>query len=234
MDFTIRRDGSSNFGPNNRFGTFPGVALAWAINQESFMETMDWLNALKLRASYAQMGNDRIAPFQYLTRYNYGGPVNAARPNYYVFGMAGTSFNGYTSANVPNPDVTWETAFMRNIGLSFSVLNSRLSGDINYFYQKREDILVTRAAAIPDAAGLTLPAENIGKVDNFGLEIEMAWNDKIGEVNYTIGFNFTQAKNKVKYLAEAANTPDGLKREGKPLDSYVVYPTDGIFQDQAQ
>ncbi|MBJ7881537.1 TonB-dependent receptor [Gelidibacter salicanalis] len=234
VDFTIRRDGSSNFGPNNRFGTFPGVALAWAIDKESYMKNIEWLSALKLRASYAEMGNDRIAPFQYLTRYNYGGPVNAARPNYYVFGLAGTSYNGYTSANVPNPDVTWETAFMQNIGLNFTVLNYRLSGDINYFYQKREGILVTRAEAIPDAAGLTLPAENIGKVNNFGLEIEMVWKDKIGNVDYNLGFNYTQAKNEVKYLAEAADTPEGLKREGKPLDSYVVYPTDGIFKDQAQ
>jgi TonB-linked SusC/RagA family outer membrane protein len=234
VDFTLRRDGSSNFGPGKRFGTFPGVALGWAINKESFMKNVSWLNALKLRASYAEMGNDRIAPFQYLTRYNYGGEVNAARPNYYVFGVAGTSYNGYTSANVPNPDVTWETAFMKNIGLSFTVLNNRLSGDINYFHQKREGILVTRAEAIPDAAGLTLPAENIGKVNNFGLELEMAWKDKIGKVDYNIGFNFTQAKNEVKYLAEAADTPDALKREGKPLDSYVIYPTGGIFRDQAQ
>lgn len=234
VDLTLRRDGSSNFGPSKRFGTFPGVALAWAINEESFMQNIKWLNALKLRTSYAEMGNDRIAPFQYLTRYNYGGPVNAARPNYYVFGVAGTSYNGYTSANVPNPDVTWETAFMRNIGLSFTVLSNRLSGDINYFHQKREGILVTRAEAIPDAAGLTLPAENIGKVNNFGLEIEMLWRDKIGKVDYNIGFNFTQAKNEVKYLAEAADTPEGLKREGKPLDSYVIYPTNGIFRDQAE
>ncbi len=234
VDFTLRRDGSSNFGPNNRFGTFPGVAAAWALDEESFMNNLNWINALKLRASYAEMGNDRIAPFQYLTRYTYGGPVNAARPNYYVFGLTGTSYNGYTSANVPNPDVTWETAYMRNIGLSFTIFNNRLSGDINYFFQKREDILVTRAAAIPDAAGLTLPAENIGKVDNYGLEIEMAWRDKIGNVDYNIGFNFTQAKNKVRYLAEAEDTQDGMRREGKPLDSYVVYPTAGIFNDQAE
>ncbi len=234
VDLTLRRDGSSNFGPGKRFGTFPGVAVAWAINKEPFLEDVSWLNALKLRASYAIMGNDRIDPFQYLTRYNYGGPVDTNRPNYYVFGLTGTSYNGYTSANVPNPDVTWETAYMKNIGVNFTVLNNRLSGDINYFYQKREDILVTRAAAIPDAAGLTLPAENLGRVNNFGLEIEMGWQDKIGKVNYNLGFNFTKAKNEVKYLAEAANTPEGLKREGKPLDSYIIYPTVGIFRDQAQ
>ena len=234
IDLTLRHDGSSNFGPGNRFGTFPGVAASWAINKESFMSDIDWLNSLKLRASYAIMGNDRITPFQYLTRYNYGGSANTAFPNYYVFGESGVSFNGYTSANTPNPDVTWETAYMKNIGLSFTLLDNRLSGDINYFYQQREDILVTRAAAIPDAAGLSLPAENIGEVDNFGVELEMAWRDKIGEVNYNLGFNFTQAKNEVKYLAEATDVLDWQKREGHSIDSYVVYPTAGIFRDQAQ
>ncbi|AUS05482.1 SusC/RagA family TonB-linked outer membrane protein [Pseudotamlana carrageenivorans] len=232
IDFTLRHDGSSNFSPNKRFGTFPGVAVSWALNEEGFLQNVNWINALKIRGSWAKMGNDRIAPFQYLTRYNYGGPVNAAQPNYYVFGETGVSYNGYTSANVPNPDVTWETAYMKNVGLSFSLFNSKLSGDFNYFHQKREGILVTRDAAIPDAAGLILPDENIGKVNNFGYEIEMQWRDQIGAVDYNLGFNFTQARNEVVYLAEAEDTPDGLKREGNPMNSYVVYPTNGIFRDQ--
>lgn len=235
LDFTLRHDGSSNFGDGNRFGTFPGVAAAWAINNESFLQNAKWLNALKLRASYAIMGNDRITPFQYLTRYDYGSATDVAQPNYYVFGLTGTSYNGYRSANVPNPDVTWETAYMKNVGLSFSLFDSKLNGDINHFIQNREDILVTRAAAIPDAAGLTLPAENIGKVDNYGWEFELSWNDKINDnLSYNIGANYTLAKNEVKYLAEALDTPEGLKREGRPLDSYIVYPTNGIFRDQAQ
>jgi TonB-dependent starch-binding outer membrane protein SusC len=235
IDFTLRHDGSSNFGPGNRFGTFPGVAAAWAINNESFLENVKWLNALKLRASYAIMGNDRITPFQYLTRYQYGSGTNVAQPNYYVFGLTGTSYNGYRSANVPNPDVTWETAYMKNIGLSYTLFDNRLNGDINYFNQNREDILVTRAAAIPVAAGLTLPAENIGKVDNYGWEFELSWADKINDnFSYNFGMNYTLAKNEVKYLAEALDTPEALKREGHPLDSYIVYPTAGIFRDQAQ
>ncbi|MDO6604573.1 SusC/RagA family TonB-linked outer membrane protein [Arenibacter palladensis] len=235
IDFTIRHDGSSNFGPGKRFGTFPSIAGSWAINQESFMENVEWLNALKLRASWAKMGNDRIAPFQYLTRYNYGGPTNNPQPNYAVFGSPGVSYNGYTSANVPNPNITWETAYMKNLGLNFTMFDNKLSGDINYFYQKREDILVTRAAAIPDAAGITLPAENIGKVDNFGLELELGWRDQVNDnFSYNFGANFTQAKNEVVYLAEAADVPEWRKREGHSMDSYVTYPTAGIFRDQAQ
>ncbi len=235
VDLTLRHDGSSNFGPGNQYGTFPGLALAWSIGNEGFMSgTSGWLNALKLRASWAQMGNDRIPPFQFLTRYNFGGPTNAPQPNYYIFGLNGTRFNGYNPANVPNPDITWEKADMKNLGLSFSLFDYKLTGDINYFLQKRTDILIRRSASIPDAAGITLPQENLGKVDNFGWELQLGWNDKIGDISYNIGANFTQAKNEVVFLDEAVNVPDQLKREGFPIDSYIVYPTAGIFRDQAQ
>ena len=234
VDLTLRHDGSSNFGPGNRFGTFPGVAVAWSIADESFMADNGIFDALKLRASWAQMGNDRIAPFQYLTRYNFGGGNNQ-QPNYYTFGTnGGTRFLGYQSANTPNPDITWEKADMRNLGLSFALANYKLTGDINYFYQKRTDILIQRNASIPDVAGLDLPQENLGEVDNFGWEFQLGWNDKVGDIRYNLGLNFTQARNEVVFLDEAANVSDQLKREGFPMDSYVVFPTNGIFRDQAQ
>ncbi len=234
VDLTVRYDGSSNFGDGNQFGTFPGAAVSWAIGREAFMENVGWVNDLKLRASWALMGNDRIPSFQFLTRYAYGGPVNAAQPNYYVFGTPGVSYNGYTPDNVPNPDITWEKADMKNIGLNFSLFNSRLSGDANYFYQKRRDILITRNASIPDAAGITLPQENLGKVDSWGWEFELAWNDQIGEVSYNIGANFTKALNKVVYMDEAEDVPEWRKIEGHSIDSYIVYPTNGIFNNQAE
>lgn len=235
VDFTIRHDGSSNFGPGKRYGTFPGVAASWAINKESFLDSADWLTDLRLRGSWAKMGNDRIGAFQYLTRFNYGGATNVANPNYYVFGNPGVTYNGYTPDNVPNPNITWETAYMKNIGIAFSMFDSKLTGDFNYFYQNREDILVTRAAAIPDAAGLTLPAENIGKVDNFGWELELGWNQQVNDnFSYNIGGNVTKAKNEVVFLTEANDVPEWRKREGYSIDSYITYPTAGIFRDQAQ
>ncbi|HUX58953.1 MAG TPA: TonB-dependent receptor [Bacteroidales bacterium] len=236
LDLTVRRDGSSNFGPGKRFGIFPQVGVSWSIADEPFLDfTNNWLDAFKIRASWAIMGNDRIGAFQYLTRYNYGSSnANAAQPNYYIFGVTGVKYNGYASANVPNPDITWETADMKNLGVNFVILKNKLSGGINYFYQKREDILITRNASIPDAVGITLPAENLGKVDNYGWEFELAWNHKIGEVGYNIGMNFTLAKNEVVYLDEAADVPELMKREGHPMDAYIVYPTFGIFHDSLQ
>ncbi|NJB85959.1 TonB-linked SusC/RagA family outer membrane protein [Lewinella marina] len=235
IDLTLRHDGSSNFGPGKRFGTFPGVAAAWALNREGFLAaTSGWLDALKLRGSWALLGNDQIPPFQFLTRYDYGGPTNTARPNYYFFGTEGVRYNGYTSANVPNPDITWETAEMRNVGLNFALFDYKFTGDVNYFYQKREDILITRNASIPDVAGLTLPQENLGKVDNFGWEFQLGWKDRVGAVDFQLGSNLTLARNKVVFLDEAADVPDQLRREGFPMDSYIVYPTRGIFRDDAQ
>ncbi len=241
MDLTFRRDGSSNFGDGKRFGTFPGVAVSWSLADENFMSFTDsWLNALKIRASWALMGNDRIPAFQFLTRYDYGGPLNNqgqiiwTQPNSYIFGTSGTSYNGYASSTVPNPDITWETADMKNIGMSFSMFNSKLSGDVNYFFQKREDILIARSASIPVATGLTLPQENLGIVDNFGWEFELSWKDKIGDLDYNFGMNFTQAKNEIVYMDEAADVPEYRKQEGHPMGSYLVYPTQGIFRDQAQ
>ncbi|QCX37599.1 TonB-dependent receptor [Aureibaculum algae] len=234
MDLTLRYDGSSTFGPNKRFGTFPAIQVAWSIDKESFMDDVDWINALKLRASWAKMGNDRIGGFQYLTRYDYAGALGA-QPNYYNFG--GQYYNGFSSIGVQaaNPDVTWESADMKNLGLNFTLFDDKLSGDINYFYQKREDILITRNASVPDFTGLTLPQENLGKVDNYGWELELGWNDVINDnLSYNLGFNFTKAKNEVKYLDEAADVSDALKREGHSMDSYIIYPTNGVFKDQAE
>ncbi len=235
LDFTVRRDGSSNFGRGNRFGTFPSVAAAWSLGDEAFMDGTDsWLNVLKIRASWAILGNDRIAPFQYLTRFNFGGNTNVPQPNFYTFGVNGVRENGFTPANVPNPNITWETAKMRNFGLNFALFDYKLTGDVNYFFQKREDILITRNASIPDAAGITLPQENLGIVDNFGWEFQLNWQDKAGDLTYSFGANLTQAKNEVVFLDEAEDVSDQLRREGFPIDSYIVYPTDGIFQNQAQ
>ena len=235
LDLTVRRDGSGNFGPGKRFGTFSSVGAGWSLGDEGFMDFSNgWLDALKVRSSYAIMGNDAIGPFQFLTQYDYGGDLNTFRPNYYTFGTEGVRYNGYDSSTVPNPDVTWETATMKNIGLSFSLFNYKLTGDLNYFHQNRDGILITRNASIPDAAGLTLPAENLGIVNNFGYEVQLGWNDKVGDIQYNLGVNFTQAKNEIVYIDEAEDVADGLKREGFSLDSYIVYPTNGIFQDQAQ
>lgn len=237
VDFTLRSDGSGNFPEGKRFGTFPGVAVAWSIGDESFMEDAKPLfSSVKLRTSWAKMGNDRIAPFQFLTRYAYGGASNAPQPNYYHFGTNATRYLGFSSAAFPaaNPNVTWETANMSNIGLNFSMFDYKLTADINYFYQKREGILIPNTGATPDFTGINLPDENLGKVDNYGWEFQLGWNDQIGDLTYNLGFNYTIAKNKIVFMDEAVDVPDQLKQEGFPLDSRVLYLTNGLFKNQEE
>ena len=238
IDATLRRDGSSRFSSDNRFGTFYSVGGSWAIGKEKFLENISWLNALNLRSSYAVMGNDRIGGFQYLSQYSYGGDFSNnnsnVRPNYYAFGENGVVANGYRTGVAPNPNVTWETAIMKNFAVTFQMFDSRLSGEVNYFYQNRKDILVDNGGEVPEFTGVQLPDENLGQVDSYGVEVTLGWADKIGEVGYNLGFNLTQAKNEVIYLPQPVNTPAALRQEGMPIGSYVVAPTAGIFRDQAQ
>lgn len=234
VDLTVRRDGSSRFGPGKQFGTFYSVGGNWALGKEKFLEDVSWLNALNIKGSHSVMGNDRVAGFQHLAQFSYGNTnPNNARPNYYVFGESGAIFNGFRTGVAPNPDVTWETATMQNIAVSFAMFDNRLSGEVNFYKQKREDILVSNASAVPDFTGVQLPNENLGRVDSHGVEITLGWADKIGEVSYNLGFNLTQAKNEVIFLPEPANTPEAVSLLGNQIGSYVVAPTNGIFRDQA-
>ena len=234
VDLTVRRDGSSRFGPEKRFGTFYSVGGNWAIGKEKFLENVSWLNALNIKGSYSEMGNDRINPFQWLAQFAYGntGGNNNQRPNNYVFGESGAVFNGFRAGIAPNPDVTWETAKMSNIAVSFAMFDNRLSGEVNFYQQKRSDILVSNASAVPNFTGVRLPDENLGKVDSKGVEITLGWADQVGEVSYNVGFNLTNAQNEVVFLPQPANIPARQDITGFRIGSYVVAPTNGIFSDQ--
>ncbi|WP_136482004.1 SusC/RagA family TonB-linked outer membrane protein [Cognatitamlana onchidii] len=238
LELTLRRDGSSNFPPGKQFDNFYSIGGTWAIGKESFLEDVSWLSSLNLRGSYSKMGNDRIPPFQFLTRYNYNSdptvPGQNVRPNYYHFGEVGAYFAGYSSSVTPNPNITWEKAFMKNIGLSFSLFDSKFTGDINYFSQRREDILEDRGNEVAAFTGIIFPDENVGVVDSYGFELSLGWAEQINNnFRYNLGFNFTQAKSEVVGLPEPANVTPSMSRVGKPVRSYVVYPTAGVFPDQA-
>ncbi|WP_206667123.1 SusC/RagA family TonB-linked outer membrane protein [Seonamhaeicola maritimus] len=238
IDFTLRYDGSDIFPEGQKYGTFPGVQVGWVITKEPFMEgTSGWLNNLKLRASWAQIGNDRVAPFAYLDQFGLGGGSVQNR-NYYIFGESPGLANSFYLNSIGNPNVTWESATTQNIGLSFSLFDSKLNGDFNYYWGDRSDILTSSAADIPSHAGLdlgALPNENIGIVDNWGWEFELNYADEINEdLSYSIGGNIANAQNEIVYMAEAAGVPDWRKQEGHALGSFQSYPTDGIYQTQAE
>ncbi len=220
IDFTLRHDGSFNFANGKRFGTFPSVSAGWVINNEPY---------LKFRSSWGMMGNDAVDPFQYLIKYN----LSSTR-GYYIFGENPVRYDGFAQANVPNPNITWETAETLNFGLDALLFNKLLSVTIDYFYEKRRDILITRNASIPVYTGLQLPAENLGKVDNTGYEISINYENQIKNFIYSVGGNIFYNENKVVYIDEPENILDYRKNEGFPIDSWVVYKTDGIFNNQEE
>lgn len=237
---TVRQDGSSKFGSDSRWGFFPSVALGWRISEEEFFPK-DFVSNLKLRASWGRLGNEQALgyyDFQALiSTYNdlYGG---------YVEGSGSTPWPGSTAMGLANRNLQWETTDTKNIGVDYGFLNNRLSGAINYYYNKTEDMLITKKLA--PSVGLLNPVMNVGKIRNTGVEIEINWADKKGDFDYNVGFNLSTTNNKVTALSDPKQAlyGQGLKwgtehfptqtRVGKPIAGFWLYRADGIFQSESE
>ena len=225
--FNLRYDGSYIFAAGKRWGFFPGISLGWRLSEENFIkENVQWMNNLKIRASYGQQGNDNVGAYQYLLKYATG--------RNYVFGN--TDVQGVYQEGFPNKNITWEVADTYNIGLDGDFWNGLLGIEFDLFKTKRSNILRRRNASIPQYTGLKdLPDENIGKVENKGVELQLNHRNRIGKVNFNASGNFLYACNKVIYMDE---TPwgegyDYMKEEGMPLGAGLYYEVIGIFKDQA-
>lgn len=230
-EFILRYDGSFNFPKGRQWGTFPGISVGWRISKEPFFKNnISFVNELKLKASWGKLGNDKIAAYQYLLQFNPDGG--------YYFGSGADRVPGLSLGVVPNPNVTWEVADSRNIGIESSFWNGLFNLNVDYFISKRTNILLPRNASIPTSTGLNsdnLPAENIGKVNNSGYELEISHQQVVNKnFSYRIGFNFTHAKNEVVYMDEAANIADWQKIQGHPMDSWLIYKSEGIYRTQAE
>lgn len=223
LQATLRADGSSNFPKKDRFGYFPSFSGAWRLSEESFMKNLEWLNNLKVRASWGMMGNDKIENFQYLMTYSYG--------NNYVFNNA--DVQGIYETRVPNPNVTWETSKTWNFGLESTILNGMLGFEFDYFRSMRDNILGKRNATVPGYTGITLPDENIASVLNRGFELLLSHNNRAGDFIYSVTGNVAFARNKVKFIDEAPAAEPYQRKTGKPFGSELFYDVIGIFKDQA-
>ncbi len=227
-EFVWREDGSYMFPKGHRFGFFPGILLGYRISNENFWkEHIHFMDYLKIRGSWGKMGNDQIwyddelQEYQYLSTY------------YYEWGyiVDNEDVKGLRIGRFPNPDVTWEVANNYNLGLEGRIFN-KLSFELEGFYNKRSKILWKRNASVPETTGLTLPAENIGKVNNRGFDFKLEWNDKIGgDFTYSVSVNGGYAKNKIKFWDEAPGAPEWQKSTGHPMDTELYYIYDGVFKD---
>jgi len=231
-----RRDASSRFGANNRWGNFYSVALGWNIAKESFMENSIF-STLKLRASTGTTGNDRIDNYQYastlLTTYNY--PIN------------GGNAQGVSMGVASNPNLKWESKTDRNIGLDFGLFEDKFTGSFEYFNNKSSDILfaVPLPASVGSAGGGT-QIQNVADVKVSGFEISLGYNDRKGDFTWSAVANLGTSKNEVTGLAPGVTSVlggpaarAGLENfsrleVGQPLFYFYGYQTNGIYQNQAE
>ena len=215
LEMNFRADASSRFQKGNRWGYFPSFSAAWRMDQEAFMRgTRSWLDALKLRASYGELGNNFLgdtfeANYMAIPAYS---DANYALGNVKQIGM--------TQNALANANLTWETTAVTNFAVDFAVLNIRLSGTVEYFIKNTRDILID--LPIPLVHGnATTPRQNSAKVRNKGFELTFNWADKINDFHYNIGTNFTFVENKVtKFKGDEASI-DGsiIIKEGLPIKS---------------
>lgn len=219
-------NGSENFRKGKRFGFFPAFSLGWRISQESFMEgTRKWLNNLKLRGSYGEVGNDVYNINNARQRFLYQA-VWSQLSNDYYFGTTGTT--GIYESQYPNVDVTWERAKKLNAGLEFGLWNGLLSGNVDFFYERRNNIL-TAYQTKPQWVGVHLAAGNLGETNNSGYEIELHHANHIGNnFHYNVGLTYSHARNEILDMDEPDNKTAYRKQEGHPINQYFGLVCDGF------
>ncbi len=225
FEFVWRYDGSYKFPAGKQFGFFPGVSAGWRISEENFWKNnITFINDLKIRGSIGRTGNDKINDYQYLSSFGFSNPG-------YVFGDA--EVLAMSELRIPNPNVTWEVANQSNIGFETSLFNKKMTIEADYFYNRRSNILWPRNASVPGLTGLTLPPENIGKVDNKGVEYTVTFRDKAGEFIYNISLNGSYTTNKIIFWDETPGVPAYQRSTGKPMGAGLYYQVTGVFKDQA-
>jgi TonB-linked SusC/RagA family outer membrane protein len=249
INATLRADGSSRFASGNRFGYFPSVSAGWTISNEKFMQsTKSWLDFLKIRVSWGQVGNQNIDNYQYLA------PIKNTN-THYLFGSGysdsdaadqlGKNWGAYPS-RLANADLTWETSEQTNIGFDARLLQSRLGVNFDFYVKNTKDWLVQ--APILATVGAGAPYINGGSVKNTGVELALTWNDQIGrDFTYNIGVNGSYNKNKVGSIPNEDgiihgssnqlydNSPEFYRAEnGKAIGYFWGYKTDGLFQNQQE
>lgn len=226
--FTFRRDGSSKLNPANRWDNFYSVSGAWRISGEQFFN-VPWINDLKLRANYGQLGNAAIGNWDYL------GTIN---PNIItIFGNDQRIVNGATQVKIVNENLRWERTEQINLGLDATMLSNRLTLVAEYYNSKTVDILTGMQISMTTGNQGGAPLANAASLRNTGLELSATWRDKVGEVGYSVGANITTINNKILELGygnEVFYTGQTRSEIGRSLGEYYLLKTDGLFRTQQE
>lgn len=221
---SIRSDGSSRFGKDNKYGYFPSGALAWRISDESFMKDLSFISDMKLRTSYGETGNNNIGNYAHIATINYES---------YPFG--GSAIGGYAPAQFANSLLTWEKQRSFNIGTDISLFKSRLSFTVDYFNTTNHNLLLD--VYVPLTTGFNTSLQNIGKVQNKGWEFTLNSRNLVGDFSWTTDFNLSIFRNKVLQLGPEGAPIIGsshITQIGQPMGMFYGYKLDGVFMTQAE
>ena len=220
---SVRYDGSSRFGQNNKWGLFPSVSAGWKINEESFLKDVSWINLLKIRASWGQAGNDRIGNYAFASIL---GEYNTSWGNKEVSGTA--------PSNIPNPNLQWEHTTSMNFGFDWSMFRNRIQLNVDYYINRTDNLLFD--LPIPYSNGFDKFTDNIGSVQNSGWEIDLTtFNIKKRDFIWSTKFNISHNSNKVLSLGDVKSFTTTsydaifLTEVGKPISQFYCYETDGIL-----
>lgn len=228
----LRRDGSSKFGPNNRYGLFPSLGVSWIITEESFMPELGPVNFLKLRFSWGINGNQEIGDYQYVST------IDKSRGYIYGFGR----YIGASPSYIENADIKWEESEQYDVALDMGLFNDRLLATFDYYIKNTKGLL--ERIPIPGHVGNDAPYANVGSVQNRGVEMSVNWRHIVKKLRYSVGVNAAYNKNEVTkigntqgYLSGANWAIAGMvtrSEEGLPIAYFYGYKTDGIFQNQTE
>lgn len=238
-EFNIGHNGSENFAPGNRFGTFPAGSVGYILSEEDFFPKSKYLTYLKLRASVGLVGNDNMSSnrFLYLPDAYAVNDTEWLEKTYndangYIFGLTNTAYQmAARETRLGNPSVTWETALKQNYGLDAYFFNDRLKLTFDYFRENRRDILYQRStipSLISLGAGL-MPAVNLGKVRNHGYEVDLKWNDRIKDFSYYVNMNVSYSKNKIIEMDEIEPNEPYMRKTGHEVGARFGYVNLGFY-----
>lgn len=219
---SIRSDGSSRFGKDNKYGFFPSAALAWRISDEAFLKDLSFLSDMKLRTSYGETGNNNIGNYAHI-----------ATINYESYPLGGNALGGYAPSQFANNLLTWEKQRSFNVGMDVSLFESRLNFNADYFNTTNHNLLLN--VYVPLITGFNTSLQNIGEVENKGWEFTLSSRNFVGDFSWTTDFNFSRFKNKVRKLG-----PEGapiistshITQIGQPMGMFYGYKLDGVFMTQ--
>lgn len=224
---SIRRDGSSNFGKDTKWGSFPSASLGWKISNESFMADQESISDLKLRASWGLTGNNGVGDY-----------ASIASLGFSNYSLGGNNVPGQVPSNSANPDLSWETAETFDVGFDLGLFNNRIFTSFDYYQKTNSDLLLN--VPVPRASGFGSGITNIGEVENKGLELELTSRNFTGDFNWTTNVNLSHNQNVVKKLGPDNATiygggfdiPHNVLMVGQPMHTLYLVHQDGILSQQ--